>query len=126
MTYAISVQTTFTATHLLILAGEPERPHRHKWRVEAIVAADELDADGVVIDFHILQGLLTNVVTSLAAAESINDLPGFAFRNPSTEHVAQYIHQQLALKLPPSVLLVEIRLWETPTCHAIYRPQTDR
>lgn len=125
MTYTVSVQTIFTATHSLILSGEPEPPHNHEWRVEAVVAANELDADGVVIDFHLLRGLLTNALTDLTSAESINNLPWFSDRNPSTEHIAHHIHQRLAPTLPARVLLVEVKLWETPTCHAIYRPQVD-
>ena len=123
MTYTIAVETTFIATHSLVLADEPESLHEHEWQVEALVGADELDADGVVIDFHLLKGLLTNAVSELTTTESINDLPEFAGRNPSAEHVACYIHQRLARTLPAGVLLVEIRLWEAPTCHAIYRPR---
>ena len=125
MTYTIAVETTFIATHSLVLAGEPESLHEHEWRIEALVGADELDADGVVIDFHLLEGLLTNAVAAMTTAESINNLPEFAHRNPSAEHVAHYIHQRLAPMLPPRVLLIEIRLWEAPACYAIYRPRRD-
>jgi 6-pyruvoyltetrahydropterin/6-carboxytetrahydropterin synthase len=123
--FAIAVEITFNAGHYLTLAPDTTEPlHRHEWRVRITVASDQLDQNGLVMDFHQLQDQLRQIVTPLEQVESINDLPQFSAPqdNPSTERIARYIFDQLQGRLPDPVRLTEVMVWETPGCRAAYRP----
>jgi 6-pyruvoyltetrahydropterin/6-carboxytetrahydropterin synthase len=120
--YSTTVEIVFKASHFLRLPDNQKEPrHEHDWKVAATVESQELDAYGMVIDFHKLQKLLKQAVEPLGQAASINELPDFQNGNPSTETVAKYVYDKLADKLPAHLALRKIVLWETPDCRACYR-----
>ena len=112
MTYEISVKAVFSASHQLKLYdGSLEMLHGHNWTVVVTVAATTLDALGVVMDFHLLERRLGQVI-NVFHDRHLNDVPPFAQVNPSAENVAQYIVTKL--ELPGHVWLHSVEVWETP------------
>lgn len=112
MTYEISVKAVFSASHQLRLYdGSLEPLHGHNWTVIVTVAADQLDAIGVVMDFHMLERRLGQVVNRFHNRH-LNDVIPFVKVNPSAERVAEYI--ATSLELPQRVWLQSVEVWETP------------
>lgn len=118
--YRVSTEMRFRARHWLALPKFQEEPHEHDWRVRASVAAEELDRHGLVMDFNRLQQALGQAVGPLVQAGCVNDLWVFGGKNPSTEHLAEYIFEEVAKLLPGRVRLVEVTLWETAESCATY------
>ena len=52
--YRASTEIVFQAGHFLRFEMEQEEPHRHDWRVRAVVESEELDENQLVMDFHLL------------------------------------------------------------------------
>ena len=120
--YELTIERTFNATHALRLYdGTVEPTHGHDWLVKLTISADRLDAIDVVIDFHVLERQLADVLVPMQHAH-LNDLPAFASVNPSAERVAQHVADAMAAALPPHVALVSAAVTEAPGCVAVYRP----
>src|SRR5688572_12069423 len=120
MPFDISTTREFSAAHQLRLYdGSLEPLHGHNWRVRVTVASPTLDSIGVVMDFHQLERLVDELTVPMHNRH-LNDLPPFAQLNPSAENVALHIGR--ALKLPPSVRLARVEVWETPANRAVYHP----
>src|SRR5882762_905009 len=107
MPFEITTTRTFSAAHQLRLYdGSLEPLHGHNWRVRVTVAADRLDAIGVVMDFHELERLLDVLVAPLHNRH-LNEVPPFSTElNPTTEHVALHIGR--SLRLPATVRLASV------------------
>ena len=120
--YEVSIERQFRAAHALRLAdGGMEPMHTHDWHVTVSVAAPELDAQNVVIDFHDLETNVGVILDELAD-RTLNDLPPFAETSPSAERVAEHIANQLVPHLPQHVRLVRVTVTEAPGCTAAYLP----
>jgi 6-pyruvoyltetrahydropterin/6-carboxytetrahydropterin synthase len=116
MQFEVSIRREFSASHQLKLYdGSLEPLHGHNWRVEITVAAEKLDAIGVVMDFHELQRLADEIVGPMHNRH-LNDLPAFAKMNPSAENVA--LHIAKSLRLPGQIKLRAVDVWETYDCRA--------
>ena len=120
MSFQIVTRRTFSAAHALKLYdGSMEPVHGHNWRVLVKVSAGQLDSMGVVMDFHELERLLDGIIGPLHNRH-LNETAPFAKRNPSAENVAAYIGEEL--KLPASVKLTSVEVFETDENSAIYLP----
>jgi len=125
MAFEISTTRIFSAAHALRLYdGSLEPVHGHNWRVQVTVAAEKLDAIGVVMDFHELERLVDLILAPLHNRH-LNEVPPFARElNPSAENVALYVGR--SLRLPNPARLVSVKVWETDTNSATYRPPESR
>jgi len=126
--HEITVSRSFSAEHAVVLRdGTMERPHRHDWKVEVTVGAEQLDPVGMVMDFHVLQRQVDELLGDLEG-RLINDVPPFAGAqgkpavNPSAEQIAAWLGARIAEDLPPDVHLVSVAVEEAPGCTAAYRP----
>ena len=126
--HEITVLRSFTAEHAVVLCdGAMEQPHRHDWKVEVAIGAEQLDPVGMVMDFHVLQGQVDELLNGIEG-RLINDIPPFAGDqgqlaiNPSAEQIAVWLGDRIAGSLPPHVHLVSVCLEEAPGCTATYRP----
>jgi len=120
MPFEITALRTFAAAHQLRLYDGSQEPlHGHNWRVKVTVGADRLDSIGVVMDFHELDRALEETITPMRNRH-LNELAAFQVLNPSTENVALHIARNL--RLPDSVRLLCVEVWETDENSAIYRP----
>lgn len=95
--------------------------HGHNYRVRVHVAAESLDALGMVIDFADLKAIIDDVVGRFDHAV-INDLPPFDQRNTTAELLAQYVFDEIAPRLPAERMVRRVEVWETETSCAIYEP----
>src|SRR5687767_11987855 len=75
MPFEITTTRRFSAAHQLRLYdGSLEPVHGHNWRVKVTVTAERLDSIGVVMDFHLLERLVDEVVVPMHNRD-LNELP---------------------------------------------------
>lgn len=116
--FEVSVEETFAAGHALRnYHGKCENVHGHNFRVRVTAAADELDPNGLLMDFAELKKLLRAVVGRLDH-RFINDLPPFDAINPSAENLARYFFDEISRD---ESRVREVKFWETETACATYR-----
>jgi len=102
--FEVSAQQTFAAGHALRnYRGKCENVHGHNY-VE-------------------LKRLMSQVIERLDH-QFLNDIAPFDVLNPSAENLAKYFWDQISgsLKSEVPVAVSEVRVWETDTSIAVYRP----
>ena len=122
--FEVSVEQTFAAGHALRnYKGKCENVHGHNYRVRITVQGDQLDSTGLLVDFLDVKSLIGGVVDYLDH-QFINDLPPFDELNPSAENIAKYFYDRVSggLKNEVPVRVSEVKVWETDTSSAVYRP----
>lgn len=119
--YILRVVARFEAAHhLTSYKGMPEPNHGHSWRVEAVLAAPELDGEGMAFDFVEIKTALQELAARFDHGD-INTVPPFDRVSPTTERIAAWFYERLAERLPAAPL-AEVTVWEGPDCSATYRP----
>lgn len=122
--YELSVQGEFCAAHALLIGGMREPIHGHNFRVRACVCSAELDADGFVCDFHLVQESLDGILTDLSNC-NLQEHVAFAARSPTAEHIARHIYDALARRLRGGLgggaWVSSVSVTEAPGCVATYR-----
>jgi 6-pyruvoyltetrahydropterin/6-carboxytetrahydropterin synthase len=121
--YTVSKEAVFSAAHFLRqYHGGCEQLHGHNYRVRIYAAADELDGEGMVVDFVQLKAALLAASHTLFDHRCINDVPPFDALNPTTEHLARFIAESVAEQIDSArVRITECHVWETEGNCAIYR-----
>ncbi len=127
--YQVSVETEFCAAHAIVLGGEREPVHGHNWRVTVTVAGEELDSDGLLLDFHALERLVGEIIGPFENRD-LNTTPPFDRVNPTAEHVARHIAEGVSGGLGalrtgaehPRLRVDSVRVTEAPGCAVVYRP----
>ena len=123
MGFEISTTHQFSAAHQLRLYdGTIEPLHGHNWMVRVTVGRGELDAIGVVMDFHELERLIDQIVRPMHNGNLSQLSPFDRELNPTAENVALHVGRALNKNLPAGVRLLSVEVWETATCRAVYRP----
>ncbi len=117
----IFIRTHFSGGHhLRDYPGNCERPHGHNWKVQVTVRATKLDHLGMGIDFKTLKKQVNRVIDELDHRD-LNEHQAFSDINPSSEHIAMYIFNNLKEPLQTdrySLHAVQVR--ETDTSGVIY------
>lgn len=120
--FEVSVSGWFAAAHQLRLPdGTVEPLHGHNWQVCVRVRGPRPDASGMLTDFVALKRRLDGLLAELHD-RNLNDQPMFERRNPSAEHVAEYVARRLADAAGPAVRLHCVEIEEAPGCIARYYP----
>jgi 6-pyruvoyltetrahydropterin/6-carboxytetrahydropterin synthase len=121
--FEVSVEQTFAAGHALRnYRGKCENVHGHNYRVLVTIQGQQLDSIGLLVDFVEVKKLMNRVVDRLDH-QFINDLAPFDEINPSAENMAKYFYDEISAGLGESPVRVgEVRIWETDTASATYRP----
>ncbi len=122
--FEVSVEETFAAGHALRnYRGKCENVHGHNYKVQITVRGAELDQAGLLVDFVELKRVLNAIIERLDH-QFLNDVAPFDVLNPSAENMAKYFHEEMSSGLGPrqSVEVSEVKLWETDTSCATYRP----
>lgn len=120
--FSIHRDFTFSAAHTIRgHTGGCERMHGHTYRVRIHLAAEDLDELGMVLDFADLKAIANEVLDPFDH-RLINDVPPFDERNPTAELIAEYVHGEVAERLPARVTVTEVEVWENPHSAASYRP----
>ena len=120
MSYELLVTTDFGAAHSLRqYKGKCERLHGHNWRIDVCLAADGLNADGMVMDFVEAKAILREVLKSYDHYH-LNEVPPFDQINPTSENLARVLAERLQAAVPPGVRVARITAWESDNCGATY------
>ena len=118
--YEITVRKTFSAAHTLDIGGKREDLHGHNFRVEATVASEKLNADGLVLDFRVLKKWVNEILKDLDHT-FLNDLPPFSNISPTAENIARFIYNRLEKNTVPMDLKVSrVAVWESENSKAVY------
>ena len=121
--FEVSVEQTFAAGHALRnYHGKCENVHGHNYRVLVTIQGQQLDSIGLLVDFVEVKKLMSRVVDRLDH-QFINDLTPFDIINPSAENMAKYFYDEITAGLGETTVRVgEVKIWETDTASATYRP----
>jgi len=122
--FEVSVEETFAAGHALRnYHGKCENVHGHNYRVQITLVGEQLDSIGLLVDFVHVKKLIAAVVDRLDH-RFLNDLPPFDKLNPSAENIAKLFYDDISHGLGNTspVRVAQVRLWETDTTSATYRP----
>jgi len=118
--YEITVRKTFSAAHTLNIGSECEALHGHNFTVEATVASDELNSDGLVLDFRVLKKWVNEILEDLDHT-FLNNLPAFKNISPTAENIARFIYNRLEKNTAVIGLNVScIAVWESENSKAVY------
>jgi len=120
--FEVTVKKTFSAAHSLKeVGGKCETLHGHNFTVEVSVTSIHLNDQGVVIDFRELKSSLGEILEMLDHT-FLNETVPFKECNPSSEHIARFIHKEMREKLGRRGIDVPIRVnvWESDTSRASY------
>lgn len=119
--FEIFVEHSFAAGHALRnYKGKCENVHGHNYKVQVGMEGPQLDANGLLFDFAELKKRL-RATSEYLDHQFINDLKPFDELNPSAENIAKYIYDEIQRELPGGKLAY-VRVWETDTSCAVYRP----
>jgi 6-pyruvoyltetrahydropterin/6-carboxytetrahydropterin synthase len=132
--FTVAREINFCYGHrLLDYAGKCRHLHGHNGRAIIAFDASGLDAHGMVLDFSEIKQVVGRWIDEnldhrmiLArcdpAAKTLEEMgePLYLMdANPTAENIAKRIFDVAAEHGFP---VVEVRLWETPHCCAVYRP----
>ena len=119
--FDIFIKTHFSGGHhLRNYPGNCENPHGHNWKVKVTVRVIELDELGMGIDFKVLKQKVNAVVDELDHRD-LNEHPAFQQRNPSSEHIARFLFEQLQERLTDKrSQLYSVQVRETDSSGVIY------
>jgi 6-pyruvoyltetrahydropterin/6-carboxytetrahydropterin synthase len=122
--FEITVQAGFSSGHYLRdYHGKCENPHGHNYRVLVTLIGEELEPNGLLLDFKVLKQVLRPTVQYLDH-NMINDLEPFTTVNPSAENLAKYFFDRTAAELHDMtngrVRVKDCTIWETDTSFARY------
>jgi 6-pyruvoyltetrahydropterin/6-carboxytetrahydropterin synthase len=122
--FEVSVEYTFAAGHALRgYKGKCENVHGHNYKVQLVVAGEQLDATGMLMDFVEVRKNIKELVERLDH-RFLNDVPPFDVLNPSAENIAKYFSDELEPFVRNRGLQVHaVTIWETDTTAATYRPR---
>lgn len=121
--YFVSVEKDFDAAHFLReYGGRCERLHGHRFRVVAHLKAEKLNRLGMAYDFTELKKRLGDVLEKYDH-RCLDDVPPFNRINPSSENIAATVYKELKKRLPKSIMLDSVDVWESPDACATYKPE---
>ncbi len=120
--FELTVRCGFRASHQIPEKdGCLEAPHEHDWKVDVVVAADELDSRGIAVDFEEVQAALRDVLEPMEGRH-LNEVDPFHTVIPSAEGIARRLADRIAPLLPARISLRRVTVWERPDCGAAFLP----
>lgn len=122
--FEVTVQDTFSSGHYLRdYYGKCENPHGHNYRVVVTLVGEQLEPNGLLLDFKLLKRILHPTIQYLDH-NMINDLEPFNTVNPSAENIAKYFFDRVSGQLLEMtggrVRVKDCTIWETDTSYATY------
>ena len=119
--YELKIITHMACAHQLReFEGRCENLHGHNWKIEVFVTGDELEPNGILIDFKRIKSVTEKVIDELDH-KFLNDLEYFKGVNPSSENIARYIFKALGYALNSNnVRVSRVTAWESDNACASY------
>jgi len=108
MIYRLELEHHFDAAHYLPKhTGKCNQMHGHRWEVKVVIQTTRLNSSGMVVDFGDIKAI-------------INELDHHALNllmdNPTAEHIAEGLWQQITLHLSDKDDAVLVTVQESPGC----------
>ena len=121
--YELDITREFSAAHMLKgYDGLCSNLHGHNWTVQVFIRADRLDDIGIAADFTVIKRVLSEILAQFDH-KYLNELPEFQGINPTSENIARILFEKLAPAVAkPGIKLDRVRVCESPTSGATYRP----
>lgn len=118
--YEIKVKGSFSSAHnLREYKGKCEAIHGHNWKVEVILESENLNSEGMVLDFKLAKKLLNQVLDKLDH-KYINKIEPFNKVNPTSENIAKFIFQEIRERIGDDLKVKKVTVWETENSSASY------
>ena len=119
----LAIPRDFSAAHMLKgYDGLCSNLHGHNWTVQVFIQAGQLDDIGIAADFTVIKRVLTEILAQFDH-KYLNELPEFQGINPTSENIARILYEKLAPAVAkPGIKLDRVRVCESPTSGATYRP----
>jgi 6-pyruvoyltetrahydropterin/6-carboxytetrahydropterin synthase len=121
--YVVAVKRAFDAQHFLIGGdwGPENELHSHHYQVEVQLEGSHLNQHGYLVDIVDIESHLDNLIDGYRN-KTLNDLPEFSGLNPSIEHFARIICQNLSTEIKASNLsALTVVLWENEIAWTSFR-----
>ncbi len=111
--WIVHARSAFDASHALTAYnGAPEPPHSHHWEVAIRVGTELLHPEGYALDFHLVRGLLDEVVAPLQGSD-LKRHPEIGTPSPTAERLAQFVAESVAPRLTNAGgRLLSVSVWE--------------
>ena len=119
--YELKIVSHFAAAHRLReYEGGCENLHGHNWKVEVHVAGEDVQENGLLIDFRLVKDATRRALDELDHTY-LNELEAFKVVNPSSENIARYLFRVLSRELnTATVRVARVTAWESDTACASY------
>jgi 6-pyruvoyltetrahydropterin/6-carboxytetrahydropterin synthase len=119
--YEVTIKKSFSAAHRISeIGGKCEALHGHNFLVEVSVAADSLNAEGLLIDFRTVKRWTEEVLGQLDH-RFLNEVEYFKTRNPSSEQIARYLYDRIDERAREGKThLSRVTVWESENSCATY------
>lgn len=120
--YTLAVKRDFIARHYLIGGdwGPENFPNSHHYVLELQLSGPTLDQHGYLVDIVDVERNLDETV-AYYREKMLNDLPEFNGLNPSIEHFARIVAEQLNAKIrAKNITALTARLWENEIAWVSY------
>jgi 6-pyruvoyltetrahydropterin/6-carboxytetrahydropterin synthase len=122
--YTLAVKRDFVARHYLVGGdwGAENELHSHHYQVEVQLEGKNLDEHGYLVDIVAVEAHLEEL-TAYYRDQTLNDLPEFAGLNPSIEHFARILGQELLSRVTEPINAITAKIWENDIAWAAYREE---
>ena len=119
--YELKTISQFGAAHQLRdIGGKCENLHGHNWKIETYVKGEELDKNGLLVDFKVIKEAVEKILDELDH-KFLNELEYFKDMNPSSENIARFIYEALSGELNrENIKVSRITVWESDSACATY------
>jgi 6-pyruvoyltetrahydropterin/6-carboxytetrahydropterin synthase len=121
--YQLTVEDHFSSAHQLRgYKGKCENLHGHNWHVMVTVKGEKLNQIGLLIDFHELKKSLKETLSQIDHC-NINETDYFKEINPSSEHLARFIYNEMERHLADKneVEMESVTVFESETSRCRYK-----
>lgn len=117
--FELSIRDHIASAHFLRgYEGRCKDLHGHTWKIEVVIANDQLDEIGMVADFAVLKKQLKEFLMAIDHV-CLNDLAYFKEVNPTTENIAKYIYTNFAKTVAP-LKVKTVQVWESDLASVLY------
>ena len=147
--YLIRVKEPFDAAHFLPWhEGKCKNLHGHRWEVEVVISARELDEHGFVVDFALVKDIIKRVIPDhqplnigqfmfelfhlfpdyKTGLTTIANVLGNWCVDPTAERIAKKLFTLIKSEIDIEGIdasLVEVTVWESPKCSVTYKPDEE-